>query len=52
MAEEYVIGQVRAIFFEKPEDYFKIMMVKVQETYFDWVDQEIVITGNFDELYK
>lgn len=50
MAEEYVIGQVRAIFFEKPEDYFKIMMVKVQETSFDWVDPEIVITGNFDEL--
>lgn len=50
MAEEYVIGQVRAILFEKPEDYFKIMIVTVQKSSFDWIDPEIVITGNFDEL--
>lgn len=50
MAEEYVIGQIRAILFEKPEDYFKIMIVTVQKSSFDWIDPEIVITGNFDEL--
>ncbi|WP_309109333.1 SF1B family DNA helicase RecD2 [Bombilactobacillus bombi] len=50
MAEKFVIGKVQAIFFEKPEDYFKIMMISVQETSFSWADHEIVVTGNFDEL--
>ncbi|MBA1394027.1 ATP-dependent RecD-like DNA helicase, partial [Lactobacillus sp. XV13L] len=50
VAEKFVIGKVQAIFFEKPEDYFKIMMISVQETSFSWADHEIVVTGNFDEL--
>ncbi|UQS83773.1 SF1B family DNA helicase RecD2 [Bombilactobacillus thymidiniphilus] len=50
MAEEYIIGSLEAIFFEKPEDYFKILLIKVQETSFAWADSEIVVTGVFDEL--
>ncbi|MCO6541386.1 MAG: ATP-dependent RecD-like DNA helicase [Lactobacillus sp.] len=50
MTNDYVVGKLKAVFFEKPEDYFKIMMIDVQETSFDWKDHEIVVTGNFDEL--
>ncbi|NVY95699.1 ATP-dependent RecD-like DNA helicase [Lactobacillus sp. DCY120] len=50
MAEDYVIGQLAAIFFEKPEDYFKIMLIKVRQTSFKWADAEIVVTGDFDDL--
>lgn len=50
MSEDYVVGTVQAVFFEKPEDFFKIMLIKVQETSFAWSDSEIVVTGTFAEL--
>lgn len=50
MANDHVIGTVKSVFFEKPEDFFKIILVEITKTTFEWDDTEIVITGTFAEL--
>lgn len=57
MTVDYLLGRVQAVFFEKPSDFFKIILVAIEETSFEWHDPEIVVTGNFadldhEQLYK
>src|SRR5699024_1720566 len=53
----YVIGSVAAIFFENPSNFYKVMLIKIQETNTDFLEKEIVVTGSFgqiqeEELYR
>lgn len=48
MAEKCIIGQVSAIFFENPTNFYKVMRVSVDESMADEVDEiEITMTGQF-----
>ena len=49
---KFIDGQVAAIFFESPDSFYKVALVKVDDTNTDWQESEIVVTGNFGELVE
>lgn len=48
----YIVGQVQAVFFENPQNFYKVMLVKVSETNTDFPDTEIVVTGSFGQIQE
>jgi exodeoxyribonuclease V alpha subunit len=48
--QQYFVGTVKAIFFENPENLFKIFTIKVKKTNTDWDASDIVITGSFGQI--
>lgn len=48
--KKYVSGTVESIFFENSENFYKIILVAVDDTNTDWNEPEIVVTGYFGEL--
>lgn len=48
--KQYFIGTVKAIFFENPENLFKIFTIKIKKTNTDWNASDIVITGSFGDI--
>lgn len=46
----YFVGTVKAIFFENPENLYKIFTIKVKKTNTDWDAGDIVVTGSFGEI--
>ncbi|MFD1319383.1 SF1B family DNA helicase RecD2 [Loigolactobacillus zhaoyuanensis] len=48
--QPYLIGQVSAIFFHNPTNFYQVVLIKVSEANFDWHEDEIVVTGSFGEL--
>lgn len=46
----YVVGKVAAVFFSSPDSFFKVLLVHVDETDLDWVEDEIVVTGSFGDV--
>ena len=45
-----IVGKVAATFFESPDSFYKVLLVKVQSTNLDWHGDEIVVTGNFADI--
>lgn len=55
--EWYIIGKIAAVFFRNPNNFYKVLLVKISETNMDYNDKEIVVTGSFgdiqeEELYR
>ncbi|KRL01400.1 ATP-dependent RecD-like DNA helicase [Liquorilactobacillus capillatus] len=50
--DKYIIGKVRAVFFESNETFYKVVQVQVSEADFEWSNDEIVVTGNFADLIE
>ena len=48
--KQYFVGTVKAIFFENPENLFKIFTIKIKKTNTDWDASDIVVTGSFGEI--
>lgn len=48
--QQYFVGTVKAIFFENPENLFKIFTIKIKKTNTDWDASDIVITGSFGQI--
>ena len=48
--KQYFLGTVKAIFFENPENLYKIFTIKVKKTNTDWDAGDIVVTGSFGEI--
>lgn len=47
----FITGKVSAIFFESHDSFFKVLLVKIQETNIDsWHEDQIVITGDFADV--
>ncbi|MQS74930.1 ATP-dependent RecD-like DNA helicase [Companilactobacillus halodurans] len=46
----YFLGTVKAIFFENPENLYKIFTIKIKKTNTDWDAKDIVVTGSFGEI--
>ncbi len=38
------------LFFESPDSFYKVLLVKVSQTNLDWRGDEIVVTGNFADV--
>lgn len=53
----FLIGKVVTVFFSSADNFYKVLLVQVEETNLDWTEPEIVVTGNFgdvddDSLYR
>ncbi|GMA53891.1 hypothetical protein GCM10025857_52480 [Alicyclobacillus contaminans] len=53
MPEEwYIIGKIAAVFFRNPNNFYKVLLVKISETNMDSTAKEIVVTGSFGEIQE
>ena len=50
--ELYITGEVLAIYFSNPSNFYKVILVEIEETNSDYLENNIVITGNFDGSKK
>lgn len=50
--EKYIVGEVSAIFFQNPSNYYKVLLIKVQKTNAEYKENEIVVTGNFGRIQE
>lgn len=49
---KFFVGSIAAIFFQNPSNFYKVLLLKVEETNTDYHDGEIVVTGSFGELQE
>ena len=49
-AQPEVTGKVSAIFFQNPDNFYKVLLVQVEQVNFDWTDKEVVVTGSFGDI--
>lgn len=50
--KQFIVGQVEAIFFQNPTNFYKVILVKVTETDTDYLEKEVVITGSFGQIQE
>lgn len=43
-------GELRAVFFENKQNYYKVLLIGVEDTDTNYEDDEIVVTGNFGQI--
>ncbi|MGP6138814.1 MULTISPECIES: SF1B family DNA helicase RecD2 [unclassified Jeotgalibaca] len=48
--QPYVAGEMKAIFFDNPSNFYKVILVEIEECNFKTDKDEIVVTGNFGEI--
>ncbi|MGX7131970.1 SF1B family DNA helicase RecD2 [Enterococcus songbeiensis] len=49
---QYFVGTVAAIFFQNPSNFYKVLLIHVQETNADYREKEIVATGTFGDIQE
>jgi exodeoxyribonuclease V alpha subunit len=49
-AQPEVTGKVSAIFFQNPDNFYKVLLVQVEQVNFDWTEKEVVVTGSFGDI--
>lgn len=47
-----LVGEISAIFFESPDSLFKVILVTVEESDFEWDEDQIVVTGNIADVQE
>jgi len=50
--DNYIIGKIAAIFFRNPNNFYKVLLVKITETDMDYGEKEIVVTGSFGNVQE
>lgn len=50
--DDFIAGQIEAIFFENANNFYKVMLVTVTETNTDYLEKEIVVTGTFGQIQE
>lgn len=50
--QDYIIGEIKATYFENQSNYYRVMAIKVDETNTMYSEDEIVITGNFVSIQE
>lgn len=48
--ENFIKGEVAAIFFENDSNYYKVILIEIEDTNTEFDDLEIVVTGTFGQL--
>ena len=48
--EFYILGEMKAIFYENSSNFYKVLLIEVEENNFSFEKDEIVVTGNFGEI--
>lgn len=54
MSEEalYIVGRLKAVFFQNPGNFYKVLLFGVRETNTDFLESEIVATGSFGDVQE
>jgi exodeoxyribonuclease V alpha subunit len=50
--KKMVIGVVKAIFFQNPSNFYKVILIKVTDSNTDYKEKELVITGSFGQIQE
>ncbi len=50
--EIYISGEVLAIYFSNPTNFYKVILIEVEETNADYNENNIVVTGNFGRVQE
>lgn len=46
----FLVGKVITVFFASSDNFYKVLLVSVEETNLEWTEPEIVVTGNFGDV--
>ncbi|MGA9519252.1 MAG: helix-hairpin-helix domain-containing protein, partial [Trichococcus sp.] len=46
----YIVGEIKAIFFENASNFYKVMLISVNESNLPQKHDEIVVTGSFGQI--
>ena len=49
---EHVKGKAVHIFFEAPNSFYKVLLVKIKEASFQWNEKQITVVGNFADIIE
>lgn len=54
MSEEqlYIVGTLKVIFFQNASNFYKVLLINVQDTNSDYLEKEIVVTGSFGDVQE
>jgi len=55
--EPFISGYVKAVFYQNPSNFYKVLLIQIEETNLSYQEKEIVVTGSFgqiqeDEMYR
>lgn len=50
--ELYIVAEVQAIYFSSPSNYYKVILVEIEETNGDYSENNIVVTGSFGRIQE
>ena len=48
----YFTGTIEAIFFSNPSNFYKVLLLEIDETNSDYIGYEIVVTGTIGDLIE
>lgn len=48
--QPYLLGELKAVFFENPSNFYKVLLIELHENNFPIDKDEIVVTGNFGDI--
>lgn len=52
LENETFVGKVAAIFYQNPSNFYKVLLLQVEETTAQYRDKEIVATGSFGDIQE
>lgn len=51
-SEEYISGEIAAVYFSSPSNYYKVILVKIESTNTKVDESQTVVTGNFGQIQE
>ncbi|SFB86024.1 exodeoxyribonuclease V alpha subunit [Alkalibacterium subtropicum] len=51
-SEDYISGEIAAIYFSSPSNYYKVMLIKIDSTNTEVDEPQTVVTGNFGQIQE
>lgn len=48
----YMVGKVAAVFFQNPSNFYKVLLINIEETDSDYHEKQIVVTGSFGDIQE
>ncbi|GAA0363981.1 ATP-dependent RecD-like DNA helicase [Alkalibacterium iburiense] len=50
--EQYISGEVLSIYFSNPSNFYKVMLVQIEDTNTSVTESQTVVTGNFGQIQE
>lgn len=50
--ENYIVGEVLTIYYSNPSNFYKVLLVKIEESDEEVKEKQVVITGNFGQIQE